>query len=102
MGARPDTGKGRYRPQVVSLGELGRALGLTVNPPSFVPEGFVLRRILLIKQDRPGPRGVLHYSDGVTALTVMVTRRRDLRVQEFPEAVWPRGENSQGKTPTEG
>lgn len=86
IGRRADTGRGHYRPQVVSLVELGQALGFVVTPPAYVPDGFVLRRILLIKQAKPGPRGVLHFSDGVTALTVMVGRRQDLHTQRFPEA----------------
>jgi hypothetical protein len=85
--ARPgaEAWKGAHpQPQVVSLRQLGQALGFAVGPPGYVPEGFALRRVLLIQQTKPGPRGVLHFSDNVTALTVMVGRRQDWRAHTPP------------------
>ncbi len=69
--------------RVVSPEQLGQVLGFTVTPPSFVPEGFTLRRTMLTREGGRGTRGILHFSDDVTALTVMVGRRQDIR-QRLP------------------
>lgn len=91
-GARPGPPSGdRPRPEVVSLEQLGQILGFAVTPPSFVPEGFTLRRIMVTKEAEHGRRGILHYSDGVAALTVIAGRREDTHLPPPPGADAPGG-----------
>lgn len=76
-GPRPGAPTGeRYRPEIVTLEKLSEILGFAVTPPAFVPEGFTLRHAMVTRPvagRENARRGILHYSDGVAGMTVVVS-----------------------------